>query len=87
MWAQSFGNIADILVPYPEKPSINVTGEMVAYVHYFFIYVLYFYIFQVPTLCSIDLLRVVDLSSSLICTYNVQYVQNIVHAPAKIFYA
>jgi hypothetical protein len=39
MWAQSFGNIADILVPYPEKPSINVTGEMVAYVHYFFIYV------------------------------------------------
>ena len=29
MWAQSWNNIADILKPYPEKPSINVTGEMI----------------------------------------------------------
>jgi hypothetical protein len=28
MWAQSWSNIADILKPYPSKPSINVTGEM-----------------------------------------------------------
>jgi len=29
MWAQSWSNIADILKPYPNKPSINVTGEMI----------------------------------------------------------
>merc|ERR1719184_44994 len=29
MWAQSWNNIADIVKPFPEKPSINVTGEMV----------------------------------------------------------
>jgi len=29
MWAQSWSNIADILKPYPSKPSINVTGEMI----------------------------------------------------------
>ena len=29
MWAQSWSNIEDILKPYPNKPSINVTGEMV----------------------------------------------------------
>merc|ERR1711970_954039 len=29
MWAQSWSNIADIVKPYPEKPSINVTGEMI----------------------------------------------------------
>jgi len=29
MWAQSWSNIADILKPYPGKPSINVTGEMI----------------------------------------------------------
>merc|ERR1719419_643466 len=29
MWAQSWSNIADILKPYPAKPSINVTGEMI----------------------------------------------------------
>lgn len=29
MWAQSWNNIADIVKPYPEKPSINVTGEMI----------------------------------------------------------
>jgi len=29
MWAQSWNNIADIVKPFPDKPSINVTGEMV----------------------------------------------------------
>ena len=29
MWAQSWNNIADILKPFPGKPSINVTGAMV----------------------------------------------------------
>ena len=29
MWAQSWSNIADIVKPFPDKPSINVTGEMV----------------------------------------------------------
>jgi len=29
MWAQSWNNLADILQPYPDKPSLNVTGEMV----------------------------------------------------------
>jgi len=29
MWAQSWNNIADILRPFPTKPSINVTGEMI----------------------------------------------------------
>jgi len=29
MWAQQWNNLADILIPYPSKPSINVTGEMV----------------------------------------------------------
>jgi len=29
MWAQSWNNIADILKPFPAKPSINVTGAMV----------------------------------------------------------
>ena len=28
MWAQSWNNIADILKPFPSKPSINVTGAM-----------------------------------------------------------
>ena len=28
MWAQSWTNLADLLTPYPEKPSINVTGPM-----------------------------------------------------------
>ena len=28
MWAQSWNNIADILKPFPAKPSINVTGAM-----------------------------------------------------------
>merc|ERR1711910_4037 len=28
MWAQSWNNIADILKPFPGKPSINVTGAM-----------------------------------------------------------
>ena len=28
MWAQSWNNIADLLTPYPEKPSIDVTKEM-----------------------------------------------------------
>ena len=28
MWAQSWSNIADILKPFPDKPSINVTGAM-----------------------------------------------------------
>jgi peptidyl-dipeptidase A len=28
MWAQSWNNIADMLTPYPEKPSIDVTEEM-----------------------------------------------------------
>jgi len=28
MWAQSWGNLADLLIPYPTKPSINVTGDM-----------------------------------------------------------
>jgi len=28
MWAQSWSSIADILTPFPSKPSINVTGEM-----------------------------------------------------------
>jgi len=29
MWAQSWTNIADIVKPFPDKPNINVTGEMV----------------------------------------------------------
>ena len=29
MWGQSWGNIADIVKPYPKKPSIDVTAEMV----------------------------------------------------------
>jgi len=29
MWAQSWNNLADLLTPYPDKPSINVTGAMV----------------------------------------------------------
>ena len=29
MWAQSWNNIGGIVKPYPNKPSINVTGEMV----------------------------------------------------------
>jgi len=29
MWAQSWNNIDDIVRPYPNKPSLNVTGEMV----------------------------------------------------------
>ena len=29
MWGQSWGNIADIVKPYPKKPSIDVTDEMV----------------------------------------------------------
>jgi len=28
MWAQSWSNLADIVMPYPNKPSLNVTGEM-----------------------------------------------------------
>ena len=28
MWAQSWNNIADMLKPYPNKPSIEVTEEM-----------------------------------------------------------
>jgi len=28
MWAQSWTEIADLLTPHPNKPSINVTGEM-----------------------------------------------------------
>jgi len=28
MWAQQWNNIADILTPFPAKPTINVTGEM-----------------------------------------------------------
>ena len=29
MWAQSWNNLKDILIPYPEKPSLDVTDEMV----------------------------------------------------------
>ena len=29
MWAQSWNNIANILIPYPDKPSIDVSEEMV----------------------------------------------------------
>ena len=29
MWAQQWNNIAGLVKPYPSKPSINVTGEMV----------------------------------------------------------
>ena len=29
MWAQNWRNILDIVIPFPDKPSINVTGEMV----------------------------------------------------------
>ena len=29
MWGQTWGNIADIVKPYPNKPSIDVTDEMV----------------------------------------------------------
>ena len=29
MWGQSWGNIADIVKPFPNKPSIDVTDEMV----------------------------------------------------------
>lgn len=29
MWAQSWGNLIDILRPYPEKPDVDVTTEMV----------------------------------------------------------
>ena len=28
MWAQQWNNLADILTPYPSKPSINITGAM-----------------------------------------------------------
>ena len=28
MWAQSWGNIVDLVKPYPNKPSIDVTAEM-----------------------------------------------------------
>lgn len=28
MWAQSWSNIADLVMPYPDKPSIDVTQEM-----------------------------------------------------------
>ena len=28
MWAQSWGNIADLVKPYPNKPSIDVSQEM-----------------------------------------------------------
>jgi hypothetical protein len=45
MWAQTWGNIADILTPYPQKPSINVTGEMVAYVIFSSFYYLPLYFF------------------------------------------
>ncbi len=30
MWAQSWGNLADILRPYPDKPTTDVTDAMVA---------------------------------------------------------
>jgi len=29
MWAQQWNNIADLLTPFPQKPNINVTGEMI----------------------------------------------------------
>ena len=29
MWAQRWNNIANILIPYPDKPSIDVSEEMV----------------------------------------------------------
>ena len=29
MWGQSWNNLGDILSPYPAKPSLNVTGEMI----------------------------------------------------------
>ena len=29
MWAQSWTNLADLATPYPKKPSIDVTDEMV----------------------------------------------------------
>ena len=29
MWAQSWSNLADLLRPYPNKPDIDVTEEMV----------------------------------------------------------
>jgi peptidyl-dipeptidase A len=29
MWAQTWGNIADMLLPFPEKPSIDITDKMV----------------------------------------------------------
>ena len=29
-WAQQWSNIGDILKPYPGKPNLNVTGEMLS---------------------------------------------------------
>lgn len=29
MWAQQWNNIYDLMVPYPEKPNLDVTSTMV----------------------------------------------------------
>lgn len=29
MWAQSWNNIYDMMIPFPDKPNIDVTSEMV----------------------------------------------------------
>ena len=34
-WAQQWSNIGDILKPYPGKPNLNVTGEMLSQVRIF----------------------------------------------------
>lgn len=29
MWAQTWNNIYDMMIPFPDKPNIDVTDEMV----------------------------------------------------------
>lgn len=29
MWAQTWNNLYSLMVPFPDKPNIDVTGEMV----------------------------------------------------------
>lgn len=29
MWAQQWNNIYDLMIPYPEKPNLDVTSTMV----------------------------------------------------------
>lgn len=36
MWAQSWGNIAKHVLPYPDAPAVDATPEMIAQVRFLF---------------------------------------------------